>query len=80
MAGFAGDRNIGLWPAKHLDRKAGRLAVDRSFQSPPHRQRIEHDDAAVHLQQALDDALGGEGLAAPLLAENGNVGIERGIG
>ena len=30
------------------------------------------------LQEPVDDALGGIGLAAPFLADNGNVGIKRG--
>jgi len=41
-AHLGGDRNIGMTPAEHYDRIAGRAAVGARAQSPPHAKRI-HD-------------------------------------
>jgi hypothetical protein len=73
-------RDISARPAKDRNGKAGRFAVGAGFKAPPYGQRIEHQHAPLHLQQALDQALGREGLATALLAENGNVGIEGFVG
>ena len=40
--------------AKDGDREAGGFAVRARFQAPPYGKRIEHQDAALHLQEALD--------------------------
>ena len=44
------------------------------------RQRVEHHDAPVHVEQTFDDALGGVGLTPALLAENGNIRLQGRIG
>jgi hypothetical protein len=46
---------------------------------PSDRARVKSKDAALHLQEPLDKSLGDIGLAPALLAENGNVGVKRGV-
>jgi hypothetical protein len=66
--------------AKDRNRETGGFAVGSRFEAPLYRERIENQDAALHVQETFNDALGGEGLAPAFLAENGNVGVKRGVG
>ena len=54
------------------------LPVCRRFQSPPHRQGVEHENACPMCKSRSTMAI--KVLPRPFLAENGNVRIEGGVG
>ncbi len=58
------ERHVGVQPAEHDGgERRGRGAVRGLAQAPPHPERIDHADPCVPVQQALDQTLGGVGLA-----------------
>jgi len=58
------ERHVGVPAAKHHHGVAGRgSAVRPGAQAPPHPERVHDADAPAPVHQALDQSLGGVGLA-----------------
>ena len=68
-----GQGDIGMLASDEHDVEACALAVRAEAQAPPCSGRIKYAHLAAIGKQALDDALRGESLAAPGLAENRHV-------
>ena len=67
-----GDGDVGVAPAEHHHGTGrGRDAVGVQAQAPPHPERIDDADACPPVDQALDQPLGGVGLARPGGAHDG---------
>jgi hypothetical protein len=76
-AHLGGDRHVGMPPAKHHDRIAGRAAVGARAQSPPHPERIHDRHPSSDIEQPLDKTLGRIGLAGAGGADDRDPVVER---
>jgi hypothetical protein len=57
------ERHVGVPAAEHHDRITRRRAIRTGAQAPPHPERVHDADASARLQQLLDQAFRGIGLA-----------------